>query len=116
MEYNKNYTQERITKLWNDKGAFFAFSQSQFDESKKEGVKYVSMDGGLICPKEHAKTIWKELDVICAEGVVYDKEHHTKERIILRELCNHECFTLEMQMIVLMPLPTMLLVISSMPL
>ena len=48
-------TTDYLTPILEANGAFFAFSQSQFDEQKKEGVIYVSMGAGLICPKAKAE-------------------------------------------------------------
>ena len=52
-------TTDYLTPILEANGAFFAFSQSQFDEQKKEGVIYVSMGAGLICPKENAENALK---------------------------------------------------------
>lgn len=71
-------------------GAFFAFSKAQFEESKKEGVKYVSMDGGLICPKEHAATIWKDFDDFCKKERRRELKIRGRKRTILYHLGNHE--------------------------
>ncbi|WP_456303359.1 DUF7659 family protein, partial [Vibrio lentus] len=48
----------------NEAGAFFAFSNKQFDEAKKEGVKYASLGMGLICPVDNAKQLMTRLDSI----------------------------------------------------
>jgi len=42
MKYLSDYTEEAQTKLFVEKGVFFAFSKDQFNEQKKEGVDYVS--------------------------------------------------------------------------
>jgi len=39
MKYLTNYIEEEQTEALNRAGAFFAFSDKQFDEAKKEGVK-----------------------------------------------------------------------------
>ena len=46
-----------MIKLFKDTGAFFAFSNEQVDEQKQEGVKYVSLGAGMICPKENASRL-----------------------------------------------------------
>ena len=43
-------------------GAFWAFSDKQFNESKKDNVKYVSLGSGLVCPKDNAKKLSEDLD------------------------------------------------------
>jgi hypothetical protein len=40
MKYLTDYTQEAQTKLFEEKGVFFAFSNKQFEEQRKEGIKY----------------------------------------------------------------------------
>lgn len=52
---------DRIGEVMEQNGAFFAFGTKQFDEQKVDGVKYVSFDSGLICPKENADKLNKEL-------------------------------------------------------
>ncbi|MGR5097050.1 DUF7659 family protein, partial [Vibrio maritimus] len=46
MKYLSDYTQEKQTALFNETGAFFAFSNQQFDEAKKDGVKYCRITMG----------------------------------------------------------------------
>lgn len=62
MKYLSHYLEEAQTKAFEKAGAFFAFSNSQFDEKKKDGVKYVDMGAGLICPKENMVTLARELN------------------------------------------------------
>ncbi|MEZ8862531.1 hypothetical protein [Vibrio sp. 10N.247.311.51] len=92
MKYLSHYTQQKQTDLFNELGAFFAFSNQQFDEAKKEGVEYCRVIAGLICPVDNAKTLVEQLDVIQKEGIKQDIEENGKEAIIRRELFNHECF------------------------
>lgn len=92
MKYLNDYTQEKQTALFNEAGAFFAFSNEQFDQQKKEGVNYVSLGFGFIAPEENAKMIVEKLDAITKEAITQDIEENGKESIIRRELFNHECF------------------------
>ncbi len=85
-----NYTQAAKTELFNSTGAFFAFGNKQFDEAKKEGVKYVSMGAGLVCPKENAQELSYGLDVIQAAGIKVDLAENGVKKIIHRELANYE--------------------------
>jgi hypothetical protein len=57
MKFLSDYMNENQSALFAKTGSFFAFGQKQFDEKKKEGVVYVNMGGGLICPKENAKQL-----------------------------------------------------------
>lgn len=85
-------TENKITELFNQKGAFFAFSKSQFAEKQIKGVEYVSLSSGLICPKENAKDLLSEMDAIYADGMKADLEENGLENIIYRELANHEAW------------------------
>lgn len=88
----KEHTEKRIEQMLNDKGAFFAFSQSQFDEQKKEGVTYVRLGLGLLCPKENSVNIIDEVEEIYAQGRKADIEENGLEAIIIRELSNYEAW------------------------
>ncbi|EDK30745.1 hypothetical protein VSWAT3_25719 [Vibrionales bacterium SWAT-3] len=92
MKYLSHYIQDKQTQAFNEAGAFFAFSTKQFDEAKKEGVKYASLGMGLICPVDNAKQLMTSLDSIAQEGIAEDIEENGKKSIIRRELFNHECF------------------------
>jgi len=92
MKYLRNYIEEAQTKLLNECGAFFAFSQSQFDEQKKAGVRYSALPHGLICEKEKVKTLIDGLESIGKKGIQDDIEENGIDNIIMRELSNHECY------------------------
>lgn len=92
MKYLSHYTEEAQTNLFNETGAFFAFSTKQFEEAQDEKVeKYVSMGAGLICPKENALTLHNGLNDINKNGIELDMKENGKKKIIWRELANHEC-------------------------
>lgn len=92
MKYLQDYQEEKQTALFNETGAFFAFSLSQLNEAKKEGVKYVSLGGGLICPKENVEKLDTGLETIYREAIAQDIAENGDEAIIKRELYNHESF------------------------
>jgi hypothetical protein len=92
MKYLSSYTQEKQTALFDETGAFFAFSQQQFDDAKIEGLIYVSLSAGLIVPKDNAKKLVDGLDKINADGLIQDMTENGKKAIIRRELFNYECF------------------------
>jgi hypothetical protein len=92
MKYLSSYVEAAQTKLFADTGTFFAFSQKQFDEGKKEGINYVSLGGGLICPKENVTELTEGLETIQQAGMAQDLAENGKDAIILRELHNHESF------------------------
>ena len=92
MKYLSDYQENAQTRLFDKTGAFFAFSTKQFNEAKKEGVKYVSMGAGMICPKENVKELIETLDSIYKGAIKKDLKENGKEAIIKRELYNYECF------------------------
>ena len=90
MKYLSNYMEERQTALFTETGSFFAFGDKQFNEQKKEGVTYVSMGYGLICPKETAKQLSDGLDLIYIEAIRQDVNENGARAVIEREYFNHE--------------------------
>jgi hypothetical protein len=92
MKYLSNYIEEKQTKAFDTAGAFFAFGQDQFNESKKDGVKYCDMGGGMVCPIDTARELRLALDQIYMQGIAQDIEENGLPAIILRELYNHEAF------------------------
>jgi len=92
MKNLNNYTEEATTQLLKENGAFFAFSDRQFDEQQQEGVKYISIYGGLICPKDNADNVINGLKNITKRGIALDIAENGKEAIIKRELDNHEIY------------------------
>jgi len=73
-------------------GVFFAFSDTQFEEQKKEGVKYASVGAGCICPVDNVKPFIKAFDAIQKQGIAQDIKENGKAAIIERELANYECY------------------------
>ncbi|CAK2046436.1 BCTnown [Vibrio crassostreae] len=92
MKYLSHYIQDKQTQAFNEAGAFFAFSNQQFDDEKKEGVKYASLGMGLICPTDNVRQLMIRLYSIAQEGIAEDIKENGKKAIIRRELFNHECF------------------------
>ena len=92
MKSLNDYTDKAVSELFEAKGAFFAFGKTQFDEKKKEGITYVDMAGGLVCPKENADSLSKELSAIYKDGKKQYLAENKIEDIIRYELANHECY------------------------
>ena len=92
MKYLQDYQEQAQTALFKKTGAFFAFSNSQFDKQKKDKTKYISMGTGLICPKDNVKELIEKLDSIYKGSIKKDIKENSIEGIIKRELYNHECF------------------------
>ena len=92
MKYLSHYIEAAQTKLFNETGTFFAFSNKQYEEGKKEGVSYVSLGAGMICPEENVNKLADGLKTITAQGIAQDLAENGKEAIIERELHNYEAF------------------------
>lgn len=92
MKFLQDYQEQAQTELLNRTGSFFAFSQQQFDESKQPNTSYVACGLGLICPKQNVDTLLAELDTIYKSAIQQDIKENGIEKIIIRELYNHECF------------------------
>jgi hypothetical protein len=85
-------TDDLLSEVFEKYGTFFAFSDKQFKEQRKDGVTYVSLQSGMITPKDTADAMLKELDKAIDTAQAKDKELNSKEEIILRELINYESF------------------------
>lgn len=92
VKYLSNYIEKGQELAFTNNGAFFAFGNKQFEENKKDGVVYVNCGSGLICPKDNADKLFKELNEITAKGIELDLQENGKEYIIKRELSNYECY------------------------
>lgn len=92
MATTQQNTDNALSKLWDENGAFFAFSNQQYAEKKKDGVIYVSLIGGLLCPKENVDAVLKGMKEITENARKKDIEENGIEQIIYRELANHEAW------------------------
>jgi 4-hydroxy-3-methylbut-2-enyl diphosphate reductase IspH len=48
---------KNVDEMLKETGSFFAFSNKQFDEQKKDGVEYVGVTAGLVTPKDRVKEV-----------------------------------------------------------
>ena len=92
MKNLMDYTKEKQTKLFEKYGVFFAFSDKQFDEQKKEGIEYRSLSCGAICPKDNCKAFNQDHSKAIDEAIQQDIKENGIDRIIRRELANYECY------------------------
>ena len=92
MKYLSEYLEDGQTAAFKKAGAFFAFSEKQFAEQKKLGVKYMSLGSGMICPEATATVMMEELDVVVKNGLAQDVADNGIDAIIVRELANHEAY------------------------
>jgi len=91
MRYLSSYTNDQTTEVFNRFGAFFAFSDEQFNKAKQAGVEYESLGAGLIAPVGSATALMGELANIHNKARQQDISDHGIKAIIHRELANHEC-------------------------
>jgi hypothetical protein len=92
MKHLSDYYAEENSKLFMSLGVFFAFSNAQFENQRIKEVEYYNVGGGMICPKSNVKKLLKGLKKNHINAIKRDKDEHTEEEIILRELRNHEAF------------------------
>lgn len=91
MKSLMNYTHEKQTALFEETGAFFAFSNEQFAEKQQQGETYLSFGAGGVVPKQHARKLVEGLKRINQEGIAQDLAENGIQAIIKRELANYEC-------------------------
>lgn len=92
MKYLQDYMDAAQSAAFAEFGAFFAFSQKQFDEAAVAGVRYASAGHGLIVPSEHHRALIDRLETIATEAIAQDIADHGIDAIIERELGNYECW------------------------
>lgn len=93
MKYLSDYANEKVNKVLDEYGAFFAFSNDQFDEKADPDVVYVRIgSSGLIGPKDRASEVVEKLDEAYAAAREEDLAENGVDGVVLRELNNHECF------------------------
>jgi len=95
MKYLSDYTNDATSELLEKNGAFFAFSDKQFEEAKDPNLNkedYRHLFGGLIAPKANAETVARGLVDISKRAIAQDLEENGPENIIKRELANHEAY------------------------
>jgi len=99
MQYKeiKEQKQTAYNKLIDTCNMFFAFSNEQFAEGAKkhplkESEKYLSIGAGGYMPKHNLETFEKGVEEIEKTFKAQIKEFKMREKHILYELNNHECF------------------------
>ena len=70
-------------------GAFFCYSEKQFNDEKTEGVEYTTVSG-LACPKENEKKLLAGFEKIYKENISYKLANNTKKELIWDSLSNFE--------------------------
>jgi hypothetical protein len=92
MKYLQDYREEKQSTLFNETGAFFAFSEEQLIKglNGRDKSEVVNLGGGLIANKTQVKQIYEGLDRIENEAMEEDLKENGAEGIISREFFNHE--------------------------
>jgi len=90
MKSKSSYHEKAQTAAFEKNGAFFAFSNSQLNEKKVDGITYVNIGAGLICPKDNADNLVEELTEAHDLGIKADLAENSVRDIIWRELANYE--------------------------
>jgi len=90
MKYLSDYVQGKQTALFEETGAFFAFSKDQLDEQTVKGTKYYSLGSGMFCPQDTTERLETGLTSIHEQGIAQDLAENGKVAIIWREFANHE--------------------------
>lgn len=91
MKYLSDYMKDNQTKAFDQFNAFFAFSDKQFNESKKTGFKYTFMGSGMFVPAYDADNLYHALNATYKNAIQQDIKENGVKKIIHRELANHEC-------------------------
>lgn len=90
-ELNKEH-QDRTSKILDDLGIFFAFSDEQFEEKAQEGVAYVYGQHGEIIPEQNVKEYYirmKEAQDIRKKAYAHNVD---MDDCIRYELSSHEAW------------------------
>ena len=95
MKYLMDYLDPLVSKLLKEHGAFFAFSNSSFEEQKDKKIpkeEYCNMKGypGLVVVRSSVSELAKKLEEALTTAAQKDLAENGRECIIRRELNNRE--------------------------
>jgi len=86
-----NYKLEEEKQILFDKmNVFFCFGKKQFDEKKIQGIKYIDLGFGMVCPIDNKNEFIEKLKEIYKKEREIDLKINGKKKIIWRELANYE--------------------------
>lgn len=86
----KQIKHDEQTKIIKKNGGFFAFNDEQYKKQKKQNTIYVNMGVGLICPKNNAKKLKKELDDLNKKAIKKQMETQSIKDIVFKNCFNYE--------------------------
>lgn len=90
IKYLSHYLEEGQTTTFKKHGAFFAFSNEQFEEKREPNTAYASMPRGLFVPKENIQRFILDFNSVYAKAIQQDVADNGIDAIIWRELANYE--------------------------
>lgn len=88
----KNEHEDKLSAIFDKLGIFFAFSDWQFDEQKKEGVEYIGGGYGMVLPKANVDEWVRMFDEHTKQCEKDYADNVPLEEYIKYELANHECY------------------------
>ena len=97
MQYLSDFMEDKQSLLFESEKVFFAFSPKQMEEGKtkieiQDNKLLCSLGGGMYCPKLNADKVVNQLEKIYNDSIKEDIKTYGIDRIIKRELGNHECY------------------------
>ena len=81
----------KINDLLTENGAFFAFTEQQFNDEALPCVEYKRLYAGMLCPSDNVKTVMNGLDNLSAEKTRWELANNSLKTIIWDSLANYEC-------------------------
>ena len=81
----------KINDLLTENGAFFAFTEQQYNAEALPGVEYKRIYAGMLCPSDNVKTVMVGLDNLSNEKTHWELANNTIKTIIWDSLANYEC-------------------------
>ena len=81
----------KINDLLTANGAFFAFTEQQYNEEALPGVEYKRLYAGMLCPSDNVKTVMDGLDNLSDEKTHWELANNSIKTIIWDALANYEC-------------------------
>jgi hypothetical protein len=101
MKHLQDYQDKAQNVLFDKLGAFFAFNNEQFkkglDSNKLNGIllegeKLTECGAGMYAPTKNKKELFEGINSIYKGAIAKDIKANGKDKIIIRELYNYECF------------------------
>ena len=81
----------KINDLLTANGAFFAFTEQQYNAEALPGIEYKRLYAGMLCPSDNVKTVMNGLDSLSDEKTHWELANNSIKTIIWDSLANYEC-------------------------